>query len=163
MLKTELGLINQLLEAGFVQEPAGGNPRPVIFKDALKGGPDMSDCTLEMHNITKTFPGVKALKNVDFSCRKEEVHALTGENGAGKSTLMKILAGAFNPDSGEIIINGSKVSINNPQEAIRLGVAVIYQETQGGSNEMAGFTWRRHYRRLRQACLYSEYSPAADG
>lgn len=88
----------------------------------------MSDCALEMRNITKTFPGVKALKNVDFSCYKGEVHALIGENGAGKSTLMKILAGAFTPNSGEILINGSQVSINNPQEAIKLGVAVIYQE-----------------------------------
>ncbi len=88
----------------------------------------MSDNVLEMRNITKNFPGVKALKNVDFSCKKGEVHALIGENGAGKSTLIKILAGAFTPDSGEIFINGGRINISNPQEAIRLGIAVIYQE-----------------------------------
>lgn len=88
----------------------------------------MGEYVLEMRGITKTFPGVKALKNVDFNCIKGEVHALIGENGAGKSTLMKILAGAIKPDSGEIYINGQKVNINNPQEAIKLGIAVIYQE-----------------------------------
>lgn len=88
----------------------------------------MSEYVLEMRGITKSFPGVKALSNVDFACRKGEVHALIGENGAGKSTLMKILAGAYSPDSGQIFLDGKQVSINNPQEAIALGIAVIYQE-----------------------------------
>ncbi|MHB8065441.1 MAG: sugar ABC transporter ATP-binding protein [Ruminiclostridium sp.] len=88
----------------------------------------MGDYALEMRGIEKAFPGVKVLKNIDFNCFKGEVHALIGENGAGKSTLMKILAGAYKPDSGNITIEGKQVNINNPQEAIKLGIAVIYQE-----------------------------------
>jgi ribose transport system ATP-binding protein len=83
---------------------------------------------LEMKSISKTFPGVKALDNVDFSLRSGEVHVLIGENGAGKSTLIKILSGAYTADTGEIYINGRKVEIQNPGTAIGLGVAVIYQE-----------------------------------
>jgi ribose transport system ATP-binding protein len=81
-----------------------------------------------MKNVSKTFPGVKALDNVDFSLRHGEVHVLIGENGAGKSTLIKILSGAYTADTGGIHINGRKVEIQNPGTAIRLGVAVIYQE-----------------------------------
>lgn len=88
----------------------------------------MGDYALEMRGIEKSFPGVKVLKNVDFNCFKGEVHALIGENGAGKSTLMKILAGAYKPDGGNITIDGKQVNINNPQEAIKHGVAIIYQE-----------------------------------
>jgi ribose transport system ATP-binding protein len=83
---------------------------------------------LEMRNISKSFPGVKALDSVNFTLKRGEVHVLIGENGAGKSTLIKILSGAYTADSGEIYINGSKVEINNPRTAIGLGVAVIYQE-----------------------------------
>ena len=83
---------------------------------------------LEMRGITKTYPGVTALDNVDFAVMAGEVHALVGENGAGKSTLMKILAGADMKDSGQISINGGEAHIANPQEAMRLGVSIIYQE-----------------------------------
>lgn len=88
----------------------------------------MNDYVLEMKNITKTFPGVKALNNVNFSVKKGEVHALLGENGAGKSTLMKILSGTYLPDNGEIFIEGEKVVFSHPLDAIRHGIAVIYQE-----------------------------------
>ena len=83
---------------------------------------------LEMRGMTKTYPGVTALDNVDFAVMAGEVHALVGENGAGKSTLMKILAGADMKDSGQISINGGEAHIANPQEAMRLGVSIIYQE-----------------------------------
>ena len=83
---------------------------------------------LEMRNISKEFPGVKALDGVDLSLESGEVHVLLGENGAGKSTLIKILSGAYTADCGEIYIRGRKVEINTPRAAIDLGVAVIYQE-----------------------------------
>lgn len=88
----------------------------------------MDQNSLEMRGITKTFPGVKALDGVTFSCHPGEVHALVGENGAGKSTLMKVLAGVHPPDAGQILINDQPVSLNNPAEARKLGLAIIYQE-----------------------------------
>ena len=72
---------------------------------------------LKMKGITKTFPGVKALENVDFEVGSGEVHALIGANGAGKSTLMKVLAGAYGGYEGDIFINNRKVTINNPIDA----------------------------------------------
>ena len=85
--------------------------------------------TLEMRNVSKTFPGVKALSNVQLKAWDGEVLALMGENGAGKSTLMKILSGAYQPDAGaEILINGKPVSIIDPIAAKRHGIAIIYQE-----------------------------------
>ncbi|MEA4854132.1 MAG: sugar ABC transporter ATP-binding protein [Christensenella sp.] len=83
---------------------------------------------LEMKNITKSFMGVHALKNVNFSAYKGKVNVLIGENGAGKSTLMKILAGAYGKDSGDIFINGKPVEINNPNDSMNNKVAMIYQE-----------------------------------
>ncbi|MEP6757265.1 MAG: sugar ABC transporter ATP-binding protein [Chthonomonadales bacterium] len=83
---------------------------------------------LEMRNIVKNYPGVKALRDVSLKVRAGEIHALLGENGAGKSTMMKILAGAQSKDSGEILINGSTVNIDSPQKAMDLGVSIIYQE-----------------------------------
>jgi ribose transport system ATP-binding protein len=83
---------------------------------------------LEMKGISKSFPGVRALDNVSFSATRGEVHALVGGNGAGKSTLMKILAGAQSPDEGEIYIRGQKATIADPEEARKLGIAIIYQE-----------------------------------
>ncbi len=88
----------------------------------------MEDCILEMKNIIRTFPGVRALNGVDFSAKRGMVHALMGENGAGKSTLMKCLVGINPPDSGEIWLKGKKVIIPNPHEALKLGIAMIYQE-----------------------------------
>ena len=83
---------------------------------------------LEMRGISKTYPGVVALSGVDFCVLPGEVHALVGENGAGKSTLIKILAGADTKDAGQIIIDGSEAHVTSPQEAMRLGVSIIYQE-----------------------------------
>jgi ribose transport system ATP-binding protein len=83
---------------------------------------------LQMRGITKTYPGVRALEDVDFDVRAGEVHAIVGENGAGKSTLMKILAGAQPKDSGSILIAGQQVEIGSPQKAMDLGVSIIYQE-----------------------------------
>ena len=85
--------------------------------------------TLEMRNVSKTFPGVKALNGVQLRAWGGEVLALMGENGAGKSTLMKILSGAYQPDPGaEILINGERVDIGDPIAAKRHGIAIIYQE-----------------------------------
>lgn len=83
---------------------------------------------LEMMGISKRYPGVVALDNVQFELLPGEVHALCGENGAGKSTLMKILAGAEARDSGTILINGEDARIHNPQDAMDRGVNIIYQE-----------------------------------
>jgi ribose transport system ATP-binding protein len=83
---------------------------------------------LQMRHIGKSFPGVRALDDVSLTVTAGEVHALMGENGAGKSTLMKILAGAHQPDSGEILLDGTPVTINSPQQALDLGISIIYQE-----------------------------------
>ncbi len=84
---------------------------------------------LQMRNVSKTFPGVKALQNVQLTVYPGEVHALMGENGAGKSTLMKILSGAYIPDAGaEIEVDGKPVHINGPLSAKAHGIAIIYQE-----------------------------------
>jgi ribose transport system ATP-binding protein len=81
-----------------------------------------------MRNVSKQFPGVLALDDVSFSCYQGEVHAIVGENGAGKSTLMKILSGAYTPDTGQIFIDGEEVIIHNPHHGQDLGVNIIYQE-----------------------------------
>jgi ribose transport system ATP-binding protein len=86
------------------------------------------DTVLELKNISKEFPGVKVLREVNFDLKKGEVHAIVGENGAGKSTLIKILAGVYPPNEGEIQRNGKLVKIKNPREGIDSGISVIYQE-----------------------------------
>src|SRR5687768_3536942 len=83
---------------------------------------------LEMRNISKAFAGVQALQDVSFRCQQGTVHALVGENGAGKSTLMKILAGAYQPDSGEIYFKGRQFVHLTTREAQAHGIAIIYQE-----------------------------------
>ena len=88
----------------------------------------MENRILELKKITKEFPGVLALEDVDFDLKKGEVHALVGENGAGKSTLVKIITGVLTQTSGNIIYNGNNVAWGNPLDATRSGIAAIYQE-----------------------------------
>lgn len=83
---------------------------------------------LEMRNITKTFPGVKALDDVTLKVKSGTVHALMGENGAGKSTLMKCLFGLYKQDSGEIFLEGKPVTLENPKQALDHGISMIHQE-----------------------------------
>ncbi len=83
---------------------------------------------LILKSVTKTFPGVLALNNVDFNLRRGEVHVLLGENGAGKSTLIKIISGAYKKDGGTIFIDGKEIEIHNPRHAQELGIATVYQE-----------------------------------
>src|SRR5512145_2682236 len=82
---------------------------------------------LEMIDISKTFPGVKALDSVTFRVRPGTVHDLMGENGAGKSTLMKCLFGIYTPDAGEIRLQGRPVIITNAKDALRHGISMIHQ------------------------------------
>ena len=88
------------------------------------------DIVLTMRGICKSFPGVKALNDVDFTLRKGTIHALMGENGAGKSTLIKVLTGIYPMDAGEIRIDGTEgaISIRSPQEAQSYGISTVYQE-----------------------------------
>ena len=90
----------------------------------------MSDIVLKVKNLTKRFPGVTALDNVNFELRYGEIHGLLGENGAGKSTLVKILYGIYTPDSGEIYIDGRKVVITSPIDALEHGLALVSQNPQ---------------------------------
>lgn len=87
-----------------------------------------NEIVLTMRGICKSFPGVHALQNVDFSLRRGEIHALMGENGAGKSTLIKVLTGVYELDGGEIRLEGRPAVIHTPQEAQKLGISTVYQE-----------------------------------
>lgn len=90
--------------------------------------PTLQSPYLEFCQISKTFPGVKALQNISFDCHPGQVHALMGENGAGKSTLLKILSGNYIPTTGEIKVKGQPVKFNNTMDALNSGIAIIYQE-----------------------------------
>lgn len=120
---------------------------------------------LAVRDVVKTFAGgVRALKGVDLEVRAGEVHCLLGQNGAGKSTLIKILAGVYPPDEGELVWDGEPVAIGDPQAAIDLGIATMYQELDvvdgltiaeniflGHELQTAGFTRRGlAYRRTRE-------------
>ena len=83
---------------------------------------------LKTEKINKSFPGVKVLSDVSFDLEEGEVHILLGENGAGKSTLMKIFSGLYSVDSGDIYVNGEKVTIRNTKDSQNLGISIIYQE-----------------------------------
>ena len=83
---------------------------------------------LKMEGIDKSFPGVQALENVDFTLRRGEIHCLVGENGAGKSTLIKVLTGVDRPDAGRIILDGVEIHTRSPQHAQTLGISTVYQE-----------------------------------
>ncbi|MFV0499011.1 MAG: sugar ABC transporter ATP-binding protein [Bacilli bacterium] len=88
----------------------------------------MSEYLLELKNISKSFPGVKALDTVSFNVKKGTVHSLMGENGAGKSTLMKCIFGIYSKDSGEIIFGGKSFDAKNSLEALKCGVSMVHQE-----------------------------------
>jgi len=83
---------------------------------------------LKMRGIEKSFPGVKALQNVDFDLYPGEVHCLVGENGAGKSTLIKIISGVYQSDLGQILLNGEDIQLHNPHFAQEMGINTVYQE-----------------------------------
>lgn len=84
---------------------------------------------LKLENICKSFPGVKALENMQIELARGEMHAVCGENGAGKSTLMKVITGVYKADSGNMYLNGEKVTIREPNDAYAKGIAIIFQET----------------------------------
>lgn len=105
-----------------------------------------SEYLLEMRNICKSFPGVKALNDVHLNVRPGEVLALMGENGAGKSTLMKCLFGIYRKDSGSILLNGEEVSFRNPYDALHHGVSMIHQELEQVSmRSIADNIWLGRY------------------
>ena len=95
--------------------------KPVLFSTG-------SFIEIKLKNITKKFPGVQALDNVDFVLKSNEVHALVGENGAGKSTLMKIIAGIERADKGKIFLNDRVVNFKSPREAQDHGISIVHQE-----------------------------------
>ena len=84
---------------------------------------------LQLKNISKFFPGIKALDNIDFELKNNSIHALVGENGAGKSTLVKVLTGIYTPDNGEIFLNKKKINISDPVKSLQNNISVIHQET----------------------------------
>lgn len=88
----------------------------------------MSTNILELHNISKSFPGVKALDNISFNIRQGTVHSLMGENGAGKSTLMKCIFGIYTKDEGKIYFDGSELEVKSSLEALRGGISMVHQE-----------------------------------
>src|SRR5205809_6214995 len=88
----------------------------------------MTSPLLEMTGIVKEFPGVRALDGVDLEVRAGEVHCLLGQNGAGKSTLIKVISGLVAPDSGTVELRGEPLALGNPVDALRRGIATIYQE-----------------------------------
>lgn len=90
----------------------------------------MSEYILEMNNISKEFPGVKALSNVNFKVKKGEIHCLVGENGAGKSTLMKVLSGVYpyGNYTGDIVYEGKVQQFNEISDSVKVGIGIIYQE-----------------------------------
>ncbi|MGE5482032.1 MAG: ATP-binding cassette domain-containing protein, partial [Bacteroidota bacterium] len=87
-----------------------------------------ADQLLEMYEITKDFPGVRALDQVNFDLKRGEIHALVGANGAGKSTLIKVLGGVFGVYGGRILLEAQLRHISSPKQAGELGIAIIHQE-----------------------------------
>ena len=99
-------------------------PSPAPFR---RGHVDMTG-VLQAKGLSKAFPGVRALREVDLNVERGQVHAVMGENGAGKSTLMNILIGMLQPDSGEILYKGRPVKLHSPHDALKMGVSMIHQE-----------------------------------
>lgn len=86
------------------------------------------DYIIHMKNIDMFFPGVKALKNVEFNLKQGEIHSLMGENGAGKSTLIKVLTGVYHKTNGTIIFNGNQIEPTTPLASQQMGISTVYQE-----------------------------------
>src|SRR6266567_903146 len=112
-------------------------PRPILSEvigDAVERVPTRltmelaAGSLLEIRDLAKNFPGVKALQGVDFTVRRGEVHALMGENGAGKSTLIKVLTGVYRRDAGTINLDGREIFPNSPKDVEALGISTVYQE-----------------------------------
>src|SRR5215218_7031047 len=99
---------------------------------------------IEAQALSKAFPGVQALKGVDFDLRQGEVHVLVGENGAGKSTLVKILSGVYDPDRGYVFLRGEPVVHQTPQDALQAGIATVYQEFNLAPDVFLGQEPTRH-------------------
>lgn len=114
---------------------------------------------VEMRGIEKLFPGVHALKNVQFDLRPGEVHALMGENGAGKSTLMKIMSGIYARDGGEMFVDGKPAAPDGPRAAQDLGIGIIHQELSlmndltAAQNVLIGREPRKRFGRLDEPAL----------
>ena len=87
-----------------------------------------SDAILKIKEVSKAFPGVKALDQVSLEIFRGTIHGIVGENGAGKSTLMKILSGVYQKDSGEIVFDGNKIEDITPIQSMKMGLSIIYQE-----------------------------------
>lgn len=98
------------------------------------GAGDPTAPLLEMKQIVKSFDGTHALKSVDFNAYNGEIHALMGENGAGKSTLIKVMTGVYQPDAGQILLNGTPIRPGSPKEATSLGISTVYQEVNLAPN-----------------------------
>ncbi|MGA0559705.1 sugar ABC transporter ATP-binding protein [Larkinella sp. VNQ87] len=119
---------------------------------------------LNLHQISKAFPGVRALRDVSFEVQAGEVHALCGENGAGKSTLLNILTGNLPPDTGRIEFRGKTVQFGGPAEATRLGIAIVYQQLSlvdslsVAENIFANRQPRNRWGLIRQRALYDQTS-----
>lgn len=116
----------------------------------------MADAIIECRNVSKSFPGIKALEDVDFTLRPGEVHALVGENGAGKSTLVKVLTGIYRPDSGEILLDGRRVEFRSPVAAQAAGITAIHQEaTMFSDLSVTENIYMGHHQRMKGIGLLS--------
>lgn len=100
----------------------------MVFFEINKTGIAVMGEILKVSNLSKSFPGVKALTSIDFDLRSGEIHGLMGENGAGKSTLIKVLTGFYKRDEGVILYDGQQVDFNSPNDAVRHGISTVYQE-----------------------------------
>ncbi len=126
-----------------------------LARSAPKGAP-VPDCILECRKISKSFPGIKALEEVDFRLRAGEVHALVGENGAGKSTLVKILTGVYRPDAGEVFLSGRRAEFRSPLAAQAAGISAIHQEAAMFAElSVTENIYMGHHRRMRRLPLLS--------
>ncbi len=122
---------------------------------------------LEVTNLSKSFPGVKALTSIDFNLKKGEIHGLMGENGAGKSTLIKVITGFYAKDSGNVSYEGKHINYSSPNEAVKDGISTVYQEInlipllsvaeniflgrQPLKNRLTGIDWKKLYTRAERA------------